>query len=60
MLASFAAIINLYNIRQLILKYSIFLTKSKNPMVLRMTMIPMGMAFFIPLFYIWHIPSISI
>ena len=55
-----AAGINLYKINQLILKYTITLTQSKKPFILKLMRIPVGFFFYCFLVTIWHIPSFTI
>lgn len=59
-IAAVCATINIYKIRQLILKYTISLTRSKNPKFLKLARIPIGFFFYVFLIMIWHIPSITV
>ncbi|CAD8101661.1 unnamed protein product [Paramecium sonneborni] len=53
------AIHNTYHLRQSILKQCIHLTKSKNPLIIKLTAIPITSLYFGVLFGLWHIPSFS-
>ena len=55
--AFFLAIYNTFLIRQRIIKNSIYITKSNNPIVVKGTCLVVGLMYFSGLYALWHIPS---
>ena len=55
--ASVAALYNLFLIRQRVIKNSIFLTKSKNPRVVKAMCVVVGSIYYGGLYLLWNLPS---
>ncbi len=55
--ATLAALYNVFLIRQKIIKNAIFLTKSKNPRVVKSMCLVVGSLYFAGLYCLWHVPS---
>lgn len=54
------ALVNLYNLRQTIIKHSIWMTGSNNPGIVLAGCLLVGGAYSVGLTVIWMIPSISL
>lgn len=55
--ATVAACYNVFLIRQKILKNAIYLSRSKNPKVVKFMSLIVGSIYFSGLYVVWHIPS---
>lgn len=53
------SLFNLFQIRQKVIKHSIYLTKSNKPYLVKPVMGFVGLAYWIGLLAVWHIPSIG-
>jgi hypothetical protein len=58
-LAYFLAAYNLFNIRQRVLKHSIYLIKSNNKYAVGITSVGVGLIYYFGLIGLWNLPSFA-